>query len=238
MTTKNKIEVVMVKDSEEGGKKAFDIVKGELENGLKVLGLATGSSPEPMYAQMRACDLDFSDVVAINLDEYISLSPDHPQSYSYFMHEQLFDHKEFKATYLPDGLAPAETEIPRYDKILNDNPIDLQIVGIGVNGHLGFNEPGTPFDSDTVKVELTDETIEANKRFFGSAEEVPRTAYSMGLGSIMAAKKIVLLAYGESKADAIANALNGPISEDVPASILRTHPDITFILDEGAASKL
>ena len=230
--------IVVVKDATEGGKKAFEIIKEELENGLKVIGLPTGSTPETMYEELRASDLDFSDVVSINLDEYAGLEADHPQSYEHFMNEKLFNTKPFKETHVPDGLAPEEEETKRYDKIIEDNPIDLQILGIGNNAHIGFNEPGSSFDGQTQKVELTEETIEANKRFFDSADDVPRYAYSMGLASIMSAKKILLLAYGESKAEAVANAVNGPVTEEVPASVLQNHQDVVFIVDEAAASKL
>lgn len=234
----NNIEVVVVKDALEGGKKAAELVANELEKGLKVIGLPTGGTPETMYAELRNSDLDFSDVVAINLDEYIGLEADHPQSYEHFMNEQLFNHKTFKETHVPDGLAEEAAETERYDNVIADNPIDLQILGIGTNAHLGFNEPGSDFDGLTRKVDLVESTIESNKIYFDSADEVPRTAYSMGLGSIMGAKKVLLLAYGENKADAIANAVNGDITEDVPASILQKHADVVFILDEAAASKL
>ena len=234
----NNIEVVVVKDALEGGKKAAELVANELEKGLKVIGLPTGGTPETMYAELRNSDLDFSDVVAINLDEYIGLEADHPQSYEHFMNEQLFNHKTFKETHVPDGLAEEAAETARYDNVISDNPIDLQILGIGTNAHLGFNEPGSDFDGLTRKVDLVESTIESNKIYFDSADEVPRTAYSMGLGSIMGAKKVLLLAYGENKADAIANAVNGDITEDVPASILQKHADVVFIIDEAAASKL
>lgn len=235
---KKNIEIIVVNDQNEGGKKAFDLVKEELEAGMKVIGLPTGGTPETMYEELRNSDLDFSDVVAINLDEYLGLEGDHPQSYKYFMNEKLFKHKSFKETHIPDGLASEEEEVARYDQLIAENPIDLQILGIGTNAHLGFNEPGSPFDGQTAKVDLTEDTIEANKRFFDSADEVPRYAISMGLDSIMSAKKIVLIAYGENKADAIANAVNGPVTEEVPASILQKHDNVIFILDEAAASKL
>lgn len=232
------MEVIIVKDKVEGGKKAFELVKKELENGLKVLGLPTGSTPETMYEEMRNSDLDFSDIVGINLDEYAGIAGDHPQSYKKFMEENLYNEKPFKETHIPDGLKSADEETARYDKVIEDNPIDLQILGIGTNAHIGFNEPGSSFDSLTEKVELTQETIDANKRFFESADDVPRHAYSMGLASIMSADKILLIAYGENKAEAIANTINGPVTEDVPASILQNHKDVVFILDDEAASKL
>ena len=238
MSLKDNIKVIQVKDQVEGGKKAFEIIKEEMEAGLKVIGLPTGSTPETMYEEIRESDLDFSEVVAINLDEYIGLAADHPQSYHYFMNEKLFNAKPFKETYMPKGLGSEEEETKGYDQIIADNPIDLQILGIGTNAHLGFNEPGSSFDGLTEKVELTEDTIEANKRFFDSADDVPRHAYSMGLASIMSADKIMLLAYGENKADAIADVINGPVTEEVPASILQKHQDVVFILDEAAASKL
>lgn len=238
MSLQDNIKVIVVKDENEGGKKAFEIIKEELAAGLKVIGLPTGSTPETMYQELRASDLDFSEVVAINLDEYIGLAPDHPQSYHYFMNKHLFSAKPFKKTYMPNGLGSEVEETSRYDQIIEENPIDLQILGIGTNAHLGFNEPGSSFDGLTEKVELTADTIAANQRFFDSVEDVPRSAYSMGLASIMSADKIMLLAYGENKAEAIANAINGPITEAVPASILQKHDDVIFILDEAAASKL
>lgn len=238
MGSNKNIDIIVVKDAQEGGKKAFEIIKEALEEDLKVIGLPTGGTPETMYAELRASDLDFSEVVAINLDEYIGLDAAHPQSYEYFMNEHLFNEKTFKETHIPDGLAPADKETRRYNEVLIHNPIDLQVLGIGTNGHLGFNEPGTSFESLTEKVELTDETIEANQRFFDHVEDVPKSAYSMGLASIMSADKIVLLAYGENKAEAVANAVNGPVTKDVPASILQKHDNVVFILDEEAASQL
>ena len=234
----NNIEIIVVKDAKEGGKKAAEIVQKELENGLKVIGLPTGGTPETMYEEIQKSDLDFSDVVAINLDEYVGLAADHPQSYAYFMKEHLFDHKPFKETHVPDGLAPEAEETARYDQILADNPIDLQILGIGTNAHIGFNEPGSGFDDTTRKVDLTESTIESNQRYFDSVDQVPRTAYSMGMGSIMEAKKILLIAYGENKAEAIAKTVNGEITKEVPASILQKHDNIVFVIDEAAASKL
>lgn len=238
MSSNNNIEVIVVKDAQEGGKKAFEMVKHSLEEGMKVMGLATGSTPETLYEEMRHSNLDFSEVTAINLDEYIGLPADHEQSYAHFMKEELFNAKPFKETYIPNGLASEEEETARYNKVIEDHPIDLQILGIGTNAHVGFNEPGSSFDSLTRKVELTEDTIEANKRFFESADDVPRYAYSMGLASILSAGKILLMAYGENKAEAIANAVNGPVTEEVPASILQKHKDVVFIVDEDAASKL
>lgn len=231
------MKVIKVKDKVEGGQKAFDIIKEGLEQGAKVFGLATGSTPETLYEALTESDLDFSDKIAINLDEYIGLEQSHPQSYHYFMNDKLFNQKPFKETHIPNGMA-GEEELARYDQVLEDNPIDIQILGIGTNAHIGFNEPGTSFDSKTQKVSLTQETIESNKRFFDSEDDVPKHAYSMGIDSIMGAKKIILLAYGENKAEAVANTVNGPVTEEVPASVLQNHPDVIVIVDEAAASNL
>ena len=231
--------IIRVKNAEEGGKKAFELIKEGVQNGAEVFGLATGSTPETLYQEMVKSDLDFSNCISVNLDEYIGLSGDNDQSYRYFMNEHLFNKKPFKATYVPDGKAEdLEEECRRYEEILSNHPIDIQILGIGENAHIGFNEPGTPFDAPTQVVELTESTINANKRNFEKVEDVPTTAISMGIGSIMKSKKIILMAYGEAKAEAIANTINGAITVDVPASVLQDHADVTIILDEAAASKL
>src|SRR5690606_24681066 len=142
---------------------AFDLMKQEMENGADVFGLATGSTPEDLYEIMTASDTDFSGITSVNLDEYVGLSPEDPQSYHYFMENHLFSKKPFKKTYVPNGLAEETEESARYNKIIADNPIDLQILGIGTNGHIGFNEPGASFDSETRKVALVESTIESNK---------------------------------------------------------------------------
>ena len=232
-------KIIRVKDAEEGGKKAFELIKEGIENGAQVLGLATGSTPETLYQEMVKSDVDFSHCVSINLDEYIGLSGDNDQSYRYFMNSHLFNEKPFKATYVPNGKAEdLEAECRHYEEILANHPIDIQILGIGENAHIGFNEPGTPFDAPTQVVELTESTINANKRNFEKIEDVPTTAISMGIGSIMKSKKVILIAYGEAKAEAIANTINGEMTTDVPASVLQNHPDVTIILDDAAASKL
>ena len=233
------MKVIVSKDNIEGGTKAFEIIKEGMENGAKVLGLATGSSPISLYSDMCDSDLDFSEMTSINLDEYYGLSPENPQSYHYFMQKHLFDQKPFKKTYIPNGLAKnIDEEVEKYNKIIQENPIDIQILGIGHNGHIAFNEPGTPFGSLTHKVDLTESTIKANSRFFNNEKEVPRQAICMGLRSIMQAKKIVLLAYGPSKQDALKALIEGPVTEKVPASILQDHPDVTIICDEIAAKKI
>ncbi len=232
-------KIIRVKDAEEGGKKAFELIKEGIENGAQVLGLATGSTPETLYQEMVKSDVDFSNCVSINLDEYIGLSGDNDQSYRYFMNSHLFNQKPFKATYVPNGKAEdLAAECRHYEEILANHPIDIQILGIGENAHIGFNEPGTPFDAPTQVVELTESTINANKRNFEKIEDVPTTAISMGIGSIMKSKKVILIAYGEAKAEAIANTVNGDMTTDVPASVLQNHPDVTVIVDEEASKRL
>ncbi len=188
---------------------------------------------------MTSSLVDYSSLISINLDEYVGLKPTDPQSYHYFMEHHLFAQKPFAKSFIPDGsnLNAAEV-INHYNKILATYHIDTQILGIGNNGHIGFNEPGTPFDSQTHKVKLTPATINANARFFTSSKDVPTEAYTMGIGSILQAKHIILLAFGEQKADAINKMVNGKITTAVPASALQKHPNVTVILDKQAASNL
>lgn len=233
------MKVIRVKNAEEGGKQAFEIIKEGMENGVKVLGLATGSTPVTTYEYMTASDLDFTDMTSVNLDEYVGLGGDDKQSYRYFMNEQLFDKKPFKETFVPNGkAADLDAECTRYDGVIADHPIGIQVLGIGQNGHIGFNEPGTSFDVTTHVVELTESTINANKRYFDKVEDVPTRAVSMGIASIMKSKKIILMAFGEVKADAIQAMIEGPVTEELPASILQNHDDVIVIIDEAAASKL
>lgn len=233
-----KLEVY--KNQEEASQRAYEIIAAELNNNqLHVMGLATGSTPLALYNILVNSDLDFSNVSAANLDEYKGLEASNDQSYAYFMREHLFKQKPFLKTYIPDGTASdAAKECDRYNAILKDHPIDIQILGIGSNAHIGFNEPGTSFESQTQLVDLTPETIEANKRFFESANDVPKQAFSMGIASIMSAKKIILMAFGTSKAEAIRLTVEGSITEDVPASILQNHKDVIILCDEEAASQL
>ncbi|EOL49397.1 glucosamine-6-phosphate deaminase [Enterococcus caccae] len=233
------MEIIKVANAEEGGKKAFELIKEGMKNGAKVLGLATGSTPETLYKEMTTSDLDFTDMTSVNLDEYVGLGGNDDQSYRYFMNDQLFNKKPFKDTYVPNGKAEdLAAECKHYESIIDSNPIDIQILGIGQNGHIGFNEPGTPLDSLTHVVELTESTINANKRNFEKVEDVPTRAVSMGIGSIMKGKKMILMAYGEAKADAIKGMVDGPVSVDLPASALQNHSDVVVIIDEAAASKL
>ena len=231
------MKIIEVQDQIEGGKVAFDILKETLKEGAQTLGLATGSSPLEFYKQIRESDLDLSNLISVNLDEYVGLTGDDPQSYRYFMEKNLFDAKPFKESYLPSGVEEsADQEVIRYNKILEDHPVDLQILGIGRNGHIGFNEPGTAFSSQTHLVDLTPSTIAANSRFFEKAEDVPKQAISMGLASIMSAKMILLMAFGEEKAEAVAAMVKGPVTEEIPASILQTHPKVILIVDEKAGA--
>lgn len=233
------MKVIRVKNQEEGGQVAFLLLKESLAHGAKTLGLATGSTPLTFYKEIVKSDLSFSDVTSINLDEYVGLPVEHDQSYDYFMRENLFNHKPFKENYLPNGLAKdLSAEVSRYDNLIAEHPIDFQILGIGRNGHIGFNEPGTPFDIRTHVVDLEESTIEANSRFFASKEDVPKQAVSMGIASIMESKMIVLMAFGKEKAYAVKEMITGPITESLPASVLQNHDNVIVIVDEEAASEL
>jgi len=206
-----------------------------------VLGLATGSSPVGIYRQLidwyRKGDIDFSGVTSINLDEYVGLKGEHPQSYRYFMQENLFNSVNIRPenTYVPNGCAKDfDRECAEYDaRIASLGGIDLQLLGIGLDGHIGFNEPGDSFVKNTHVVDLHDSTIQANSRFFDSVDEVPKQAVTMGMISIMQAKKILLVANGKAKKDILERAFQGPITPEIPASILQLHPDITVIYSEN-----
>lgn len=211
-----------------------------------VLGLATGSSPIGTYKELIARynngDLDFSNATSVNLDEYKGLSGDHDQSYRYFMNHNFFDHVNIpkERTFVPDGTEPdADKACSAYNAIIKSvGGIDLQLLGLGHNGHIGFNEPTDCFPPVTHCVDLTESTIEANKRFFASVDDVPKQAYTMGIQNIMLARKIVVVVSGADKADILKKVVEGPITPQVPASILQLHPDVTIVADEAAASKL
>lgn len=211
-----------------------------------VLGLATGSSPIPAYKELirlyQSGILDFSQARSYNLDEYVGLEASHPCSYHYFMQENLFKHINIhpENTHVPDGFSnDLDTTAAAYDQqIVEAGGIDIQLLGIGRNGHIGFNEPGDRFIYGCHVVELSRSTIEANTRFFRSEDEVPRKAISLGIGSIMQARTVLLIATGENKAQAIHDTVKGDITPKVQASILRTHPDTIFFLDRAAASLL
>ena len=241
------MRIYKAKDYEDMSRKAAGIVSAQII--MKpdcVLGLATGSTPVGLYKQLiewyRNGDLDFSGVRTVNLDEYKGISRENDQSYYYFMHQNLFDHVNIPAgnTHLPDGMEPdSEKECRRYEELIQSmGSVDLQLLGIGHNGHIGFNEPADAFDKLVHCVNLTQSTIEANKRFFASAEEVPRQAYTMGIQTIMRSKKILIIANGEGKADIVRDAFFGPITPMVPASVLQLHNDVTLVADEAALSKI
>jgi glucosamine-6-phosphate deaminase len=209
-----------------------------------VLGLATGSTPVSLYQELirfHEQGLSFAEVTTVNLDEYVGLSPDHPQSYSFFMKDKLFHHIDIKAeqTFLPRGDATdLDEECKRYDSILRANLIDLQVLGIGANGHIGFNEPDSMLKTSTHVVELAPETIAANSRFFADKKSVPTRAITMGVQSILDAKQVILLAFGFEKARAVLSAVKGDVTSSIPASILHLHHNVTFVLDVEAASLL
>ena len=211
-----------------------------------VLGLATGSTPIGMYKQLvdwyNKGDLDFSQVKSVNLDEYVGLAPTHDQSYRYFMQTNLFDHVNIDPanTNVPNGLAEdPEAECRRYNQVIRDlGGIDVQVLGMGHNGHIGFNEPDEAFELETHVVDLTESTIKANARFFASEDEVPKKAMTMGIKSIMQARQILVVVSGEDKADIVKRAFTGPVTPNVPASILQMHPNVVLVGDKAALSKL
>ena len=211
-----------------------------------VLGLATGSSPIGTYKRLvegyQNGILDFSEVRTVNLDEYKGLAPDNDQSYRYFMQDNLFSKVNIKPenTNVPNGLAADDAaECARYDAVIQSmGGVDLQLLGIGHNGHIGFNEPAPEFPKDTHVVALTESTIKANSRLFASPDQVPHYAYTMGIKSIMMAHKILLVASGEDKAEIVNKAFFGPVTPEVPASILQLHPDVVLVADEAAMSKV
>jgi|SRR5690554_1449010 len=209
------------------------------------LGLATGSTPVPLYAALikdhQVNKTSYKDVSTFNLDEYIGLSEGHEQSYRTFMNKTFFNHIDIKLTntHIPSGSAKdLKLEAKAYDELLKENQIDIQLLGIGTNAHIGFNEPGSDFDSETIIVDLAKETKDANVRFFSSMDEVPTKAITMGIGSILKAKKIILVATGSNKAKAIKNTIEGKVTTDVPASILQKHPNVEIYLDKDAAKLL
>lgn len=237
------MKIIQTKNYEEMSKQAAKIVLSRIkENPQMTLGLATGSTPMSLYKEMirdhRKNGTSYRSIHTVNLDEYIGLSPDHPSSYYYFMKKQLFDHIEIPIDNIniPSGTVEnLAKECEQYEQLIKElGGIDLQILGIGPNGHIAFNEPGTPFHSRTHVVNLTESTIQANSRFFESIEQVPTKAISMGLQTIAESKEIILLASGSSKAEAMKNLINGPIDEKFPASILKEHPNATLIADSEA----
>lgn len=241
------MEVIIVKDYEEMSARAAEIAIADLrKKPSMILGLATGGTPEGLYAKLieahKNAGLDFSKVVTFNLDEYVGLGPDHEQSYRYFMNDKLFNHVNVKPenTHVPDGLSDhLLASCAAYDKMIRQaGGIDLQVLGIGRDGHIAFNEPGTSLGSRTHVTGLTRETIEDNARYFASPDEVPRFAVTMGIASILDARKCLMLASGAGKADAVRATIEGPVTSQITASALQMHPDTVVIIDEPAAAQL
>lgn len=235
------LKVIVAKDKQEAGRLAADIFEKLMnEKPDCVLGLATGSTPIPLYQELiareQAGKLSFAKVRSVNLDEYRGLSPKHPQSYRYFMQEQLFDHVSIKPenTFVPDGQCEdVQAACLAYEENIKAlGGIDLQLLGIGHDGHIGFNEPEEVFAGITHEAQLTDMTREANKRFFASLDEVPTSAVTMGIGTVMGAEAVVLMATGKDKHEIMEKALHGPVTPWVPASILQFHHNVTVIMDE------
>ena len=237
------MRLIRAKNYDDMSLKAANIIAAQVSlNPKSVLGLATGSTPIGTYRHLvewyQKGELDFGKAVSINLDEYCGLSGDHPRSYHRFMRENLFDHINIPAdrSFLPDGTqTDSALECARYDRIIEEhNGIDLQLLGIGRNAHIGFNEPDSCFACGTHQVTLTESTIAANTRFFENEAQVPQQAYSMGMQAIMQAKRVLLIASGADKAEAIRNSFFGPVTPQVPASILQLHRDVIVIADEAA----
>ena len=234
-------KVIVCEDYEAMSKKAFEVMEAVVKQGKVTLGLATGSSPVGLYKNMVEAHRDglsYKDVQSFNLDEYVGLPRDHAQSYYTFMFEHFFKHVdiELKNINLPKGEGSLEEVANEYETLLASNPQDLQLLGIGSNGHIGFNEPGTSFDSTVHVIRLKETTRKDNARFFDSLDEVPHFAITMGIQDIMRAKKILLVASGINKAQAIKEMLEGEVREDVPCTILQNHPDVVVVLDTEAAS--
>ena len=241
------MQVIIKKNYEEMSAEAANIIKDAIHQKPNlVLGLATGSTPIGTYSELirmyEAGELDFSKVVTFNLDEYVGLPPSHDQSYDYFMRDKLFNHININPEniHVPSGIVKDFDSYCQWyeDEIKKVGGVDVQVLGIGSDGHIGFNEPGSSLASRTRVVTLTSETIEDNSRFFEKKEDVPRFAITMGVGTIMEAKLCLLVANGEKKADPVSVLVEGPITSDVTASVLQMHPNAIVILDEAAASKL
>lgn len=241
------MKLYRAKDYKDMSRKAANIISAQVI--MKpdcVLGLATGSTPLGTYQQLidwyNKGDLDFSETKSVNLDEYKGLPKDNDQSYYYFMYNNLFKHININLdnTNVPNGMEPdSEKECSRYEQVISSlGGVDLQLLGLGHNGHIGFNEPAQAFEKTTHCVDLTESTIEANKHFFASIDDVPKQAYTMGIQTIMKAKKILLLVSGEDKAAILRDALCGPVTPQVPASILQLHNDVIVVADEAALSKM
>ena len=239
------INIIRVKDYEEASDKAFEVMKDFLKPG-KVLGLATGSTPLGLYARMvkdhEENKTSYADIRSFNLDEYVGLPISHPESYYAFMHRNLFDKIDIKEenAHVPSGLGDdLEAQAKKYDAMIDESPVDIQLLGIGSDGHIAFNEPGTPFNSGTHVTDLAESTIKDNCRFFDNdISKVPTQAVTQGIGTIMKARNILLIATGANKAQAVKDMIEGPIDEACPDSVLQRHPNVTVIVDEAAAALL
>lgn len=238
------MKIIRVKDYDELSLEGTKIVGEFIKNNPQAtLGLATGSSPIGLYQNLikmfQNKEISFKEIKTYNLDEYCGLPKSHPESYYSFMYRNLFSHVDIKDenVHIPSSEGEdMQKNCDDYNRLLHQTTIDLQLLGIGGNGHIGFNEPGTPFDRETFLVKLAERTRQDNKMFFKEDEEVPRYAITMGIKNIMEAKKIVMLISGKSKAEAVKRLLSGEITTDFPASILHKHPDVTVIIDEPAAA--
>ncbi|KYG27617.1 glucosamine-6-phosphate deaminase [Alkalihalobacillus trypoxylicola] len=237
------MKIIEVANYEEMSKAAAEIIiKTIHDNPKTVLGLATGGTPKGLYKELihdyQEHKTDYSEMTSFNLDEYIGLSPDHPNSYYSYMNEVFFNYVNIKKEniHIPSGTNPSlEEECRNYEQTINNKGgIDIQILGIGENGHIGFNEPGTAFDTKTQVVQLAEMTREANSRYFNSLEDVPTKAITMGISTIMNAKQLILLVSGEKKAHALHQLLHSAVMESFPASILQTHKNVTIIADQDA----
>ena len=242
------MEVIVKENYEEMSKLAAQLIAEVIRKKPRaVLGLATGSTPIGTYKELirmhKEEGLDFSQIVTFNLDEYVGLPPDHPQSYRYFMNEQLFNHINIRMenTHVPNGMAKdLKAECEKYEQMIKEaGGIDIQLLGIGANGHIAFNEPGSSLGSRTRIKTLTEKTRQDNARFFDNdINKVPKYAITMGIGTILEARKLILLASGENKADAVAKAVEGPITAQCPASVIQLHRNVIVIVDKAAANKL
>lgn len=226
------IQLESIQDIDQLYKRAFSVLEEQKNNGAKTFGLATGGTMLPLYEHIRKSSLDFSKCKSVNLDEYVGLPKEHAQSYISFMQKQLFNTKPFEVSYLPNGEAEhPEIEAMHYEDILKSLDLDFQLLGVGENGHIGFNEPGSSFTSETHVVTLTESTRQANARFFDSLDEVPKQAITMGIASIMRAHKILLIAVGEKKRAAIQALLYGDMKEEIPVTVLKQHENVVILTD-------
>ena len=241
------MRIIIARDYEDMSRKAANLIAAQIMlKPQSVLGLATGSSPLGTYRELidrcNAGDISFAEITTVNLDEYRGLPRENDQSYYYFMHKNLFSQVDIDPahTHIPDGMeSDSEAACRRYDEVVSSvGGVDLQLLGLGHNGHIGFNEPADAFTKGTNCVSLTESTIKANARFFASEKEVPTQAYTMGIGTIMAARSVLLIANGEAKAEIVKKAFFGEITPHVPASILQLHPNFTLVIDRAAASLL